>query len=114
VLEVSPCHQRKKREARHGGPAKAEKDEKKQAAAAASNVAEGREVAAHKQEEESLIERIERMQLEDLNLTRQHHDVKGTCLHSLASLPDGYALCKEFVDEFGEKSLLSLLVVLCH
>jgi hypothetical protein len=33
-------------------------------------------------------------------LMRQRLDAKVTCLHSLASLPDGYLLCGEFVDEF--------------
>ena len=78
---------------------KAEKDEKKQLVACngTEGVTATVTVAAQQQEGESLIQGIERMQLEDLNLTRQRHDVKGTCLHSLASLPHGFLLCGEFV-----------------
>jgi hypothetical protein len=79
---------------------KAEKDEKKQLVACngTEGVTATVTVAAQQLEGESLIQQIERMQLEDL--MRQRLDAKVTCLHSLASLPDGYLLCGEFVDEF--------------
>jgi hypothetical protein len=81
--------------------AKIEKEEKKQVAVACNGVAE-----REKQRGESLEKRLERMQLEDLT---RHNDETDSCkcLHSLASLPDGYLVCGEFVDEFVREATIA-------